>query len=334
MRIRHVVATSGDPAPESFAADLSGELAARGHDSRVEAVMSGTRVGRFRPRVRGDLRRLAGEADVVVAHGRTTLLSVALALRGRDVPFVYRSVGDPSFWAPLRGRELRVGRPLRSARAVVVLWHAAATNLMHLYGLPASHLAVIPTGVHPEHFVPLDGPTRARLRATLGFRDRRALAAFVGPLSPEKRPDLALAAARRAGCHLLVAGDGPLRAQLEQEAGDHATFFGAIRRPQDVMRAADVLLLTSVTEGVPAVLIQAGLCGVPAVAVDVGGVSEVVVDGKTGRLISSDSADALAVALRDAAGRRDYGAAARKRCLAGFTMGSVTDRWEELLAGL
>jgi glycosyltransferase involved in cell wall biosynthesis len=268
---------------------------------------------------------------VVVAHGRTTLLSVSLALGGLDVPFVYRSVGDPSFWAPLRGRELRVGRPLRAAQSVVVLWHAAATNLMHLYGLPAAHLAVIPTGVHPEAFVPLDPPTRARLRATLGFKERTPLAAFVGPLSPEKRPELALAAARRGGFHLLVVGDGPLRGQLEQEAGGDATFFGAVKRPQDVVRAAHVLVLTSETEGVPAVLIEAGLCGVPAVAVDVGGVSEVVVDGTTGRLVSSASPAALAQAMREVAGRAGYAAAARRRCLARFTMDRITDQWEALL---
>jgi glycosyltransferase involved in cell wall biosynthesis len=103
----------------------------------------------------------------------------------------------------------------------------------------------------------------------------------------------------------------------------------------DVLTAADAVLLTSDSEGLPGVLIEAGLVGLPAVATDVGWVSEVVIDDVTGRLVPAGRADQVAAALDNVladAGR--MGEAAHRHCIESFEMQRVVDRWERLLDGV
>ena len=99
------------------------------------------------------------------------------------------------------------------------------------------------------------------------------------------------------------------------------------------LAAADAVVLSSRTEGMPGVLIEAGLSERPVVAFDVGAVSEVVVDGETGVLVAPRRrrrAGGGAPAGPRRPGR--MGAAARERCLARFEIGVVGARWAELVA--
>jgi glycosyltransferase involved in cell wall biosynthesis len=105
--------------------------------------------------------------------------------------------------------------------------------------------------------------------------------------------------------------------------------------PGDALAAADVVVSCSRTEGMPGVLIEAGLSARPAVATDVGGVGEIVRDGETGLLVRPGDVDALTAAIGRALAERDrLGAAARARCLAHFEIGPVADGWADLLRSL
>ena len=112
--------------------------------------------------------------------------------------------------------------------------------------------------------------------------------------------------------------------------------------PTEALAAADLVLLTSRTEGMPGVLIEAGLSGRAAVAPDVGGVAEIVQDGATGVLVPLEDVGAPgALAARVAHGVRralgahqDLGAAARERCLAEFEIEPVATRWQTLLTSV
>lgn len=338
MRVCHLVASTDRRGAEVFAGQLSDELGERGHDSTVVPIAGAGGATGYRRRFGRSLRRRIGQAadgaDVVVAHGSTTLLSTTLALRHRSVPVVYRSIGDPDHWAPKVGRQGRVGRPLRACTAVVALWPGAAAAMERHYGLDPERLVVIPTGVAPESFVPAAEGEGAEIRRRLGLPTDRPVAAYVGALAREKRPDLAVEAARRADMHLVIAGDGPLRGRLEGQAGSRVTFLGVTEEPAEVLRAADVVLLTSATEGIPAALIEAGLCGVASVATDVGGVAHVIIDGQTGTLVPSADPDDLAAALRATLDEPGYGPAARIHCLERFSLPVVADQWEALLSSL
>src|SRR5262249_6012690 len=102
--------------------------------------------------------------------------------------------------------------------------------------------------------------------------------------------------------------------------------------PGPVFHAADVVVLTSRTEGLPAVLVEAGLCGVPVVATDVGFVRDVVVDGHTGVVVPFGDRAAIDTGIRRALEEGDrMGPAARARCEAHFSLATVGDVWNRLL---
>jgi glycosyltransferase involved in cell wall biosynthesis len=83
------------------------------------------------------------------------------------------------------------------------------------------------------------------------------------------------------------------------------------------------------------VLIEAGLRGVPVVATDVGGVSEIVADGETGFLVGVGDVQAMAQSIRASLRRADeFGLAARLRCTERFDLEVITDQWEELLRSI
>ncbi|MCZ7535466.1 MAG: glycosyltransferase [Acidimicrobiia bacterium] len=161
-----------------------------------------------------------------------------------------------------------------------------------------------------------------------------------GSLSAEKDVATAVRAVGALdGVRLVVAGDGPERASLERLSAEVARgsveFLGSVDQPETVLAAADTLVLPSLTEGLPAVLIEAAFTGVPAVATDVGGVREIVRDAETGFVVAPGDPVALAAALRDAlAAPSELGERARTHCLARFEIGVVADAWDALIADL
>ena len=101
---------------------------------------------------------------------------------------------------------------------------------------------------------------------------------------------------------LLVAGDGPRRAELEAHADDAGSrlsvrLLGHVRNVADVMRASDVLVLPSSAEGLPQVLVQAARCGLPFVSYDVDGARELLDLGARGRVVPLGDQGAFASAL-------------------------------------
>ena len=205
-----------------------------------------------------------------------------------------------------------------------------------LHGLDPAKVHVIPNGRNAYHFVPPDDEQRVAARAELGIDADGPVIGYVGSLSWEKRPELAIAAvADLPEVTLVIAGDGPLRAEVAEAArriGPRVQVLGTVADSRTVMWAIDVLLLTSRTEGMPGVVIEAGLCGVPAVAPDVGGTRDLV-SASTGRLLSptdpaSEFGTAVAAVLPQS---QELGWAALAHCTAGFTLQASVERWSTLL---
>ncbi|MBV2156022.1 glycosyltransferase family 4 protein [Kitasatospora sp. SUK 42] len=293
--------------------------------------------GRMHPSTLLALRSAARAADVVLAHGSHTLAACALALAGTRTPFVYVSVGHPRYWTVTRLRRLRGGALMHRAAAVTTLTDEARAVLEEQFRLPAGKVRVIPNSRAAESYPPADGRAdRRAARHALGLPADVLLVAWIGAISPEKRLDLALDVLDRLpDVRLAIAGDGPLREALARHpAAARAHFLGALPDPAPLYRAADALLLTSDSEGVPGALIEAALAGVPAVATDVGWVREVVRDGATGALVAPGDPLALAEALAKvlAVNRAGLGAAARAHALEHFELGSVVDDWQRLVA--
>lgn len=348
--VLQVIATDARRGAEIFAVDLHTALVDRGRAVRTVALKAGSSatpldVSHLGRRSLGlttllRLRRQAALAGYLVAHGSSTLPACAAATVRRPSRFIYRSIGDPTFWRSTATRRWRVRLLLEQARTVVALWPGAADSLTR-HGLDGRRVVVIPNAVPATRFPLVTEQARAAARGrcpalrTVG--DARVILS-IGSLSAEKRVDLAvLAVGRVPEAHLIVVGDGPLLAELEElaavEAPGRVHFLGTTADSAAVLALADMVLLSSATEGMPAVLIEAGLSGLPVVSTDVGGVREVVVPEVTGLLVPPGDPAALAGALqRTIDDPPPAGAAARAHCAGRFDIGVVAAAWDELLA--
>jgi sugar transferase (PEP-CTERM/EpsH1 system associated) len=107
----------------------------------------------------------------------------------------------------------------------------------------------------------------------------------------------------KAVVRLILVGDGPLRAEALRlldtaNAGDLAWVPGARNDVAEIMRGLDLFVLPSIAEGISNTILEAMASGLPVVATGVGGNPDLVVDGKTGRIVSRQDPEALANAIR------------------------------------
>lgn len=168
---------------------------------------------------------------------------------------------------------------------------------------------------------------------------------LVARLEPRKAVDLALRAVARVPHTCLdIVGDGPLRADLERLSsalglGQRVRFWGYRSDPDSVVRATDIALCSSRTEGMPLGLLEAMALGRPVVAVPVGGVPEIVTDGDSGWLAATATLDGLTAALAAAcaAGRSEVcrrGEQARLSVESRFTDARMRQAYEAVYAAL
>ena len=201
---------------------------------------------------------------------------------------------SPRFW---RLKRFVAGR----STAVIANARACAAAAAAGTGLGAERFEVVPNGVDLP--APLPPVVRAARRDTLGVPRGRPFGLFVGRLVAVKNlPCLVRALARIPPPRrpwIAVAGDGPLRRELEDMA--HAAglqadlvFLGERADATAMMQAADFLLLTSWQEGMSNAVLEAMAAGCAVIASAVGGNRELVEDGRTGLLFDSDDDRALA----------------------------------------
>jgi glycosyltransferase involved in cell wall biosynthesis len=347
VRSLHIVTSDARRGAETFAVDLAAAL------DRIDGV---TRVVALSPvdsdeplgipslgssrRAAGTLlrlRRAARTADVVVAHGSSTLEACAIALAGTQVPFVYRTIGDPSYWVTSDRRRLAVGGLLRRAARHVALWQGAADQLAARYGIPSAHIDVIPNAVCTERFELVTALTREAARRRLGVPPDRNCLAFVGALSPEKDVGTAIEAVRWLNhCVLLVVGEGPERARLQlladRQPSADVRFLGPVLDPELIYAAADLLVLPSLSEGMPGVVIEAGLVGTATVASAVGSVPEMIEHGVTGYLTDPENPVLLAERIEQALKScRQVGERASHAFRARYAMDDAARLWNATL---
>lgn len=198
-----------------------------------------------------------------------------------------------------------------------------------------------PLDVIHNFFVPRD-PTRSRqaVRDDLGLRDDELLILHASNLRPLKRIDLLLETVARLDRALpfrllvLAGGDWSPYAELARGLGDRILVLTQVNEIEDYLQAADLTLYTSDSESFCLGILEAMFFGCPGVATAVGGIPEVIADGKTGLLAPANDAAALAHAteslLRDPARRAAMGKAAAQRARARFSAESIVPLYEAL----
>jgi glycosyltransferase involved in cell wall biosynthesis len=187
---------------------------------------------------------------------------------------------------------------------------------------------------------------RSEVRAELGLDAEDFAACLIATLRPEKRADLFLDAILRAHeddprIRGFIAGRGPQLSVIRERAAARNSAVSVLGDRSDVpdlMEAADAVCLTSETEALPMVVIEAMALGRPVIATNVGGTGDLVVSGETGVLIPPGDEDALVRAILDARAQperlKEYAAAARQRQQAFFTLARMVEGYAGVLTDL
>ena len=214
----------------------------------------------------------------------------------------------------------------------------AARRRLRREGVRAGRISVIPNGIDLERFRPRaqdPGPGIRRVLTVARFRPEKRLDTFIeaGRLALQAVPDLEFA----------LAGDGPLEDALKAQAdaarlGNRVRFLGLRQDVQDVLREHDLFVLPSESEAFPNAVLEAMATALPIVATRVGGVPELIEDGRSGLLVAPADPEALAAAIVGLARRPAYaralGGRARADAEARYSFGRMVSQFEQLyLAG-
>jgi glycosyltransferase involved in cell wall biosynthesis len=276
-----------------------------------------------------------------VLHAYSLFSPAAVAL------FARRALGVPTVVKVLRGGELGDGIRLRRkpfgalrvaglARGIdrfLAISREIDTELAAL-GIPSDRRCFLPNGVDTERFQRADDRERAQLRARLAVGSG-PLFVYAGRLVPEKRVEDLLSAwagvrAADPRAELVVLGSGPCEIELRRMAPAGVQFPGDVPDVAPWLRAADVFVLPSRTEGLSNALLEAMAAGLAVVATAVGGAVDLIDDGHSGRLVAPGQPlalrDALVSVAADAALRARLGAAARERVMSGYALPVIADR--------
>jgi glycosyltransferase involved in cell wall biosynthesis len=231
---------------------------------------------------------------------------------------------------------------LRRANRVVAVADAVRRETVDVFRVAPERVVTIPRGIDPRRISARR--SRAEVRRELEIPAVAPVLIAVIALSWEKDPLAHLDLCERLVRSMpdvtyLFAGDGPLREELATAVDsrglkEHVRILGMRTDIGDLLQASDVLVLASRPdgmEGMPGCLIEAGMAGVPAVAFDVAGVSEVIEDGVTGFVVEHGDRDRLfqraCELLSDDGLRHTMGREAMERCRTTFDIGSVASRY-------
>lgn len=280
-----------------------------------------------RPAAVFGLRELLAREPFDVVHAQDPHALTAAWLAGahrRAVLVASRRVAYP-----LSRSRLGLAR-YRASRSILAVSRFVADSVVDS-GVDARRVDVVRDGVElPPDFT---AAARREARARWGASEEDLLLGCVGYLLPEKGQEAllrSLPAIREQfpSCRLLLAGDGPCRRRLERLAGENGLqaaviFAGFIEDVESVYRALDIFLFPSLAEPLGSSLLAAMAHSLPVVAVERGGVPEIVEHGRNGLLVPSPRGEVFAAAalrlLRNREEAARLGAAARETIVQRFT---------------
>jgi L-malate glycosyltransferase len=287
------------------------------------------------------LRRLRFEIDVIHTH---QALWEAVAT-GVARPLLF---GMPSLVQPASAGYYGEAEELRATRGFPVLRRAILANTAfaaisaeierewRALGVSEERLTRMASGVDADSFHPGVSSVEAELLP-------RPRVMFTGRMHPQKNLPLLLESwtevARQSPANLILVGPGNDRDRLIEMAeslriSDRVQFVGAVDNPADYLRAADLFVLPSVAEGMSNSLLEAMATALPCVVSSIGGNTDLVTDGQTGRLVMEPTAQAwsksLLELLESPVAAQRLGMAARQRIDREFAHRVVVDRYLDL----
>lgn len=299
--------------------------------------------------------------DLLHAHQYTPFFYAAMSrlppaswtFRGPKILFTEHGRHYPDFRRPKRVFANRL--LIRRSDRLTAVGGWVKQCLIDNEGMPAARIEVVYNGIDPDKFTPrAAAAARPAVRAELGIAPDQPVALQVARFHSVKDHATAIRAWAQvirswpppdppdAGTPpplFLLVGDGDDRSKIEALAAElsitpHVRFLGARSDVARLIGAADVFLLSSLSEGISVTLLEAMGAGLPIATTAVGGNPEVVAANVTGLLSPRGDAAQLAASLltllRDPALRARFGAAARERLLAQFTQQRMHQRYAEI----
>lgn len=330
---RHVGALAAHLVARGWAVTTAGPAGVLEPDSRWRhetiAVPEGpadlVRLGRLRRQVAS----LCEGATVLHAHGLKAAWLASLAPRRAPLVATVHNL----VLREAAGRATAVLRRLEARIPSRVDHVIAVSEEIGRRFAGAANLTVIPPAGPP----PVPVRTRTEVRVDAGVPEGAPMVVCVARLHPQKDLPTALRAlagmAERA--HLVVVGTGPDAAALHELAGslgvaDRVHWVGQRDNPADELAAADAVLISSLWESGPLVLLEAMQLAAPVVTTPVGLGSDLVTDGITGRLVPVGDHESMARALDEVVGdparASRLGVAGRERVLATFGPDELASR--------
>ena len=324
----HVVALSGaGPLREHFATEaITTHLVPKGAGFDLSLYWRlAELLARLRPRI-------------VHTHNPQSLVYVAPPARALLRKVVHTKHGEAAdsgrrFW-------LRRGAGALTQGFVSVSAETERFARRHHEALPWLH-EVIENGVEVARYAP-QPELRRQTRAALGADEQTFVIGTVGRLQPVKNHELLVeAAAPLLGPKtlLVIAGDGPELAAIEARAqrlgvSEHVRLLGYRADIQALMGAFDTFAMSSRTEGLPLVLLEAMASALPVVSTEVGGIAKVVRHGEYGLLVPEGDAKALGAALaivrEDRLRGEAMGAAGRAAVSQRYSIDAMAERYMAL----
>lgn len=303
---------------EMFASQLSNELVQMGHTVLVVALFPGestlpinaTFIPLNRPQNKRwndfegwkALAKLIKEykVDVVQCNAGDTLKFAVFSqlLNGWKTPIIARNASMVSAYIKNPVIKLLNRWMYSRTKAIISVSQLAANDLNQLFPETESKTTVIPIGINLQSFTPVAwknaSPTAFQIVHVGGFSFEKnhhgLLSIFEQWL--KRCPD----------SHLHLIGDGPMRAEIEQAVAtkkltDKISFYGFSKDALHYMHQADVVILPSIIEGLPGVVLEAMYAKTPVIAYNVGGISEVIQNGATGYLVEKGDEQGFVEAL-------------------------------------
>jgi glycosyltransferase involved in cell wall biosynthesis len=355
-RIVHVLDSLATGGAERIAVDLAIEQVKSGHDLHIYCISS-----------EGELAQQAREAGVKVTNfakppglSLRTILAVARKLRGdrpevvhthnpaahyygalaaffASIPTILNTRHSPvSSWPRYNERYFEWLLPLTSE--VVFVSQHARDMVEKQWRWCRKEAIVITNGVPTRKF-------RAR-HANPGANRPSFVFGTIGRLAPVKNHKLLIAAFRQVlescrGARLRIVGDGPLRETLnrvvsEMHLSEVVSVEPSTLDTPGVLTAFDTFVISSDSEGLPLVLLEAMAAGLPIVSTRVGGIPEVISEEHVGWLCPPSDQDALAAAMLTAYKARDLAERGRAACelaSAKFDLSQMAEKYEQLMGG-
>ena len=315
MTILHLVQKPQLRGAEMFASQLATHLNETGHKCILVFVFAGSAPLPFT----GVMKQLNGspkrrmldvaawrklaeiiqeeQPDIIQANAGDTLKYAVfskLFFRWKQ-PIVFRNASTISLYIKTVPAKILNGFFFRYASRIVSVSSTSATDFAKLFPQFKERIVKVPIGIEETGFNEGEDPLQSASKPVLvhvgGFtyeKNHARLIEIFGAIQ-KKQP----------GASLHLVGSGPLQTQIEElvkQKGlqQQVRFYGFRNDAMQFIKNADVLLLPSIIEGLPGVILEAFYCKTPVVAYDVGGIGEVVINNKTGYLVPKGNEEIFA----------------------------------------